>query len=151
MRSLVTIIRANVAGRIGNRFSQAESAGYLDSASCRCLYYYYIYIYSQLHVGHTNILLREATGAQTPLSRSQLWLTKRLQNRRTGFPIQPHLVCVALLQCDMHACSTVCHFAHARPTMRSILLVLLLILWNCIIGASVSEPPLVDSTDALSR
>ena len=27
-------LRANVAGRIGNRFSQAESAGYLDSASC---------------------------------------------------------------------------------------------------------------------
>ena len=51
-------------------------------------------------------------------------------------PIQPHLVCVALLQCHMHACSTVCHFAHARPTMRSILLV----------GASVSEPHLRSST-----
>ena len=38
---------------------------------------------------------------QTPLSRSQLWLTKRLQKRRTGLPIQPHLVCVALLQYDM--------------------------------------------------
>ena len=37
---------------------------------------------------------------------------------------------------------TVCDFAHARPIMLSILLV---------IGASVSEPPLVDSTDALSR
>ena len=36
---------------------------------------------------------------------------------------------------------TVCDFAHARPIMLSILLV---------IGASVSEPPLVDSTDALS-
>ena len=36
---------------------------------------------------------------------------------------------------------TVCDFAHARPIMLSIPLV----------GASVSEPPLVDSTDALSR
>ena len=39
---------------------------------------------------------------------------------------------------------TVCDFAHARPIMLSILLVI-------IIGATVSEPPLVDSTDALSR
>ena len=36
---------------------------------------------------------------------------------------------------------TVCDFAHARPIMLSILLV----------GASVSEPRLVDSTDALLR
>ena len=67
----------------------------------------------------------------------------------TALPIQP-LPVYSKAECDMAAvpsavqsagrCS-VCHFAHARPTMPSISLV----------GASVSEPPLVDSTDALSR
>ena len=39
----------------------------------------------------------------TPLSRSSLWLTQTLQNRRTALPIQPPLVCVALLECDVAA------------------------------------------------
>ena len=90
------------------------------------VYYYYIYMYSQLHVGHTNTYSCERIPGRKHRSPdpSSGYITKRLQNRRTGLPIQPHIVCVALLQCDMHACSTVCHFAHARPTMRSILLVI---------------------------
>ena len=42
--------------------------------------------------------LWEATEAPTPL-----WLTQTLQNRRTALPIQPPLVCVALLECDVAA------------------------------------------------
>ena len=47
--------------------------------------------------------LWEATEAPTSLSRSPLWLTQTIQNRRTALPIQPPLVCVALLECDVAA------------------------------------------------
>ena len=69
------------------------------------------------------VMSREAnTETPTPLSRFPLLLTQRLQNRRTALLIQPPLVCVALLECDVAAVQSV---TSLTPAPQCILLLII--------------------------
>ena len=81
---------------------------------------------------------REATEAPTQLSRSPLSPTEVTELAT----VRLFLILSALLCSLRPGFCIVCDFAHARPIMLQ---------HSTSIGASVSEPPLVDSTDALSR
>ena len=99
---------------------------------------------------------REATEAPTQRFRSPLSPTEVTELAT----VRLFLILSALLCSLRPGFCIVCDFAHARPIMLQHSTSTVLLVDICcvqarvattIIGASVSEPPLVDSTDSLSR